>query len=224
MSTVGVVRLATSNSDIRIADAAAVLTVAEEHDQVPPSFLCRRGEGHGDAVEDRAAAMSGQRCERGIGRRCRCLKVRQPSNLHVERDELQPISRAEIRFELTDGLPQLVEDRARDARAHVEDDGDVDGQPLVAQIRDLLPHAVVEQLEIRDLQTRHRPLLAPDRGFDAHDVRTCSKRRCRGLILDGRHSERRRGNDGCQNSERESSCAPHCPSSRSLARIAGYTR
>ena len=108
----------------------------------------RRRERDGDAVEDRAAAVSRQRCERGVGGRRRRLEVGEPADLHVERDEFQTVACAEIGFQLSDGLPQLVEHGTGDAGADVEHHGHVDWQPLVVEIGNLLRHAVVEQLEV----------------------------------------------------------------------------
>ena len=52
-----------------------------------------------------------QRRERGVGCRRRRLEVREPADLHVERDELQTVARTEIGLELAHGLAQLIEHR-----------------------------------------------------------------------------------------------------------------
>ena len=142
----------------------------------------RRRELDGDAVEDGAAAAPRQRRERGVGCRRRRLEVREPADLHVERDEFQTVARTEIGLELAHGPAQLIEHRPGDAGADVEHHRHVDRQALVVQIRDLLGHAVVEQLEVADLQPGHRPLVAPNGSFDGDDVRAGAERG-RGFLL-----------------------------------------
>ena len=50
--------------------------------------------------------------------------------------------------ELPQRVAELVERCSRDAGADVEEDGDVDRQLLVADLGDLLRHAVIEELEV----------------------------------------------------------------------------
>ena len=99
-ATVGVAALGHVEQRFGVADAAAVLTIAEEHDELTPAGRRRRRERHGEAVEDGAAPRGADRGQGRVGGRRRLAEVYEAAHAHVEGEEPQPVARAEVSFQL----------------------------------------------------------------------------------------------------------------------------
>ena len=98
IATVGALRLATSSR----VSASLMLLLSwpslKSTIKLAPAGRHRRREGNGKAVEDGAAAGGHDRGERRVGGRRRIGEIDEPADAHVERDEPQPVARAEVGF------------------------------------------------------------------------------------------------------------------------------